>query len=161
MMQLSLVAIGKLKDASERSLFDRYAKRINGISGPLGFSKLTVREFSESQAKTTDLRKRQESELVCSAISNVECRVALDERGKTYNSVEFSKWMMRQRDQGLSPLAFVIGGPDGHDQSVMELSTHTLSLSPLTLPHGLARIILAEQVYRAMTILSGHPYHRT
>lgn len=160
MMRLSLVSVGKLKDANERALLARYQDRITGLSGPLGFSKLESREFTESRANTAELRKQQEAQDVLSAIENAEAKVILDERGTTMQSRELATWMAEKRDDGISTMTFVIGGPDGHDDRVRKAATKTLSLSALTLPHGLARIILTEQIYRAMTILSHHPYHR-
>ncbi len=160
MMRLSLISVGKLKDTSERALFARYQDRIAGLSGSLGFSKLESREFSESRGKTPELRKQQEAQDVLSAISGAEARVILDERGYSIDSRELATWMAEQRDDGIATMAFVIGGPDGHDETVRKAATKTVSLSALTLPHGLARIVVAEQIYRAMTILSRHPYHR-
>lgn len=160
MMRLSLISVGKLKDANERDLFARYQDRIGGVSGPLGFSKLETREFSESRAKTAQLRKHQEAQDLLSALANIETRVILDECGGSMSSRALATWLASQRDDGVGALAFVIGGPDGHDDSVRKTATKTLSLSSFTLPHGLARIVLVEQIYRAMTILSGHPYHR-
>jgi len=160
MMRLSLISVGKLKESQERDLCTRYQDRISGLSGPLGFSKLELREFSESRAKTTNLRRSQESQDVLSALAQTEARIILDERGTTMTSRALATWMARQRDDGVSAMAFVIGGPDGHDDSVRKTATKVLSLSSLTLPHGLARIVVTEQIYRAMTILSNHPYHR-
>ena len=160
MMRLSLVSVGKLKDTSERALAARYQDRIAGLSGSLGFSQLACREFTESRAKTGQLRKQQEAQDVLSALGNADVKVMLDERGTSMTSRELATWMAQQRDDGFSRMAFLIGGPDGHDDCIRKTATKTLSLSALTLPHGLARIVLTEQIYRAMTILSRHPYHR-
>jgi len=160
MMRLSLVSVGKLKDSSERTLCARYQDRIAGLSGPLGFSKLDTREFTESRAKTAQLRKQQEAQDVLSAINAAQAKVILDERGTAMRSRELASWMAEQRDDGIAQMVFVIGGPDGHEDCILRDATKKLSLSALTLPHGLARVILTEQIYRAMTILSHHPYHR-
>jgi 23S rRNA (pseudouridine1915-N3)-methyltransferase len=87
-------------------------------------------------------------------------RVALDERGKALSSDAFARLMGHKRDDGVASLAFLIGGPDGNGKAVLDAADLTLSLGSMTLPHGLARVVLIEQVYRAVTILSGHPYHR-
>ncbi len=160
MMRLSLISVGKLKDASERELFTRYQDRISGLAGPLGFSKLELREFSESRAQTANLRKNQEGQDILSALEQAEANIVLDERGASLTSRTLTTWIANQRDDGVSAMAFVIGGPDGLDDKVRKKATKVLSLSALTLPHGLARIVLSEQIYRAMTILSHHPYHR-
>lgn len=160
MMRLSLLSIGKLKDGHELALLARYQDRIAANVTALGFSKLETREFSESRAKTSDLRKRQEANDLLKATASVAARVVLDERGTQLTSRQFATWLGAQRDDGVGSMAFMIGGPDGHDDSVRGEANKIVSLSALTLPHGLARIIFVEQLYRAMTILGGHPYHR-
>jgi 23S rRNA (pseudouridine1915-N3)-methyltransferase len=87
-------------------------------------------------------------------------RIVLDERGKGHTSAQFAKMLGEARDAGHRGAAVLIGGPDGHGPAARDAADLLLSLGPMTLPHGLARVILAEQVYRAITILSGHPYHR-
>lgn len=160
MMRLHIASIGKLKDDGERHLVDRYQKRIDGLGPKLGFSQLTIDEFGESQQKTAPLRKREEAALLLKACEKSECVIALDATGKLVTSPEFSKRLAAIRDDGLSSLSFVIGGADGLDRTVIESAAWTLSLGRLTLPHGLARAVLAEQLYRALTIAAGHPYHR-
>ena len=86
--------------------------------------------------------------------------VSLDERGKALTSAAFADLLRRQSDDGCKSMAFLIGGPDGHGPAVAAAARLSLSLSAMTLPHGLARVVLAEQLYRASTILAGHPYHR-
>jgi len=86
--------------------------------------------------------------------------VALDEHGRSLSSEAFAQWIAERRDGGAKTLAFLIGGPDGHSTEALKPATLKLSLGTMTLPHGLARVVLAEQLYRAATILAGHPYHR-
>ena len=86
--------------------------------------------------------------------------VALDERGKNLDSPAFAALMGRWQDDGLGDLAFAIGGPDGLSPAVLERADLTLSLGPMTWPHLLVRVLLVEQLYRAQSILDGHPYHR-
>jgi 23S rRNA (pseudouridine1915-N3)-methyltransferase len=86
--------------------------------------------------------------------------VALDERGRDFNSQDFARWLGTRQDAGARHAAFLIGGPDGHGAEVLAAAALQLCLGRLTLPHGLARAVLAEQLYRAATILAGHPYHR-
>ena len=87
--------------------------------------------------------------------------IVLDERGKTLTSEAFARLLGKTRDDGAATAAILVGGPDGLAPAVREAAHHKLSFGAITLPHGLARIVLAEQLYRAATILSGHPYHRT
>lgn len=160
MLRMTLVSIGKLKDAEERALFTRYQDRISATGGSLGFSKLEIREFAESRGKNPALRKEQEANDIVKATAGAEYKVALDERGKDMTSRAFASWLGNLRDDGVGQVAFVIGGPDGHDDSIRKATNKCLSLSRLTLPHGLARILFVEQLYRALTILGNHPYHR-
>jgi 23S rRNA (pseudouridine1915-N3)-methyltransferase len=94
------------------------------------------------------------------AAAAAEVRVVLDATGRALSSEAFARFLAESRDGGAKEMAFLIGGPDGHGPAVLDAATLKLSLGPMTLPHGLARIVLAEQLYRASTILAGHPYHR-
>jgi 23S rRNA (pseudouridine1915-N3)-methyltransferase len=94
------------------------------------------------------------------AASGAEATVALDGGGRALSSEAFARWLAERRDGGMKTLAILIGGPDGHGAAALEGAALRLSLGAMTLPHGLARIVLAEQLYRAATILAGHPYHR-
>lgn len=87
--------------------------------------------------------------------------ITLDERGSNIPSEQFAEMIRRWRDDGVANASFLIGGADGHATSVLDRSTLKLSFGALTWPHMLVRVMLAEQLYRAMTILSGHPYHRS
>ena len=86
--------------------------------------------------------------------------VALDERGEALTSVEFAKLIARERDGGTPGMVFLIGGPDGHDESLRAATGYRLSFGPMVWPHMLARVMMAEQLYRAVSILAGTPYHR-
>jgi 23S rRNA (pseudouridine1915-N3)-methyltransferase len=121
---------------------------------------LTVAEIGESRLATPALRKADEAAKLLKAAAASDAIVALDETGRGMPSVDFAALLSRYRDSGVQRLACLIGGPDGHGPPVIEAAKLTLSLGPMTLPHGLARVILAEQLYRVSTILSGHPYHR-
>lgn len=158
-MRLIVAAVGRLKDA-ERDLYDRYAKRFDGGGRSLGLGPLQLTEIGESRAATTDLRKDDEAQRLMKAASTAEVTVVLDEGGRALSSEAFARWLAERRDGGARAMAFLIGGPDGHGNAARDAATLKLSLGAMTLPHGLARIVLAEQLYRATTILSGHPYHR-
>ena len=94
------------------------------------------------------------------AMADIRTIVVLDERGKSLASAEFADRIANWRDEGKQSVGFVMGGPDGVDQSLRDDASLVLSFSPMTWPHQIARILLAEQLYRATTILAGHPYHR-
>jgi 23S rRNA (pseudouridine1915-N3)-methyltransferase len=158
-MRLIVAAIGRLKDA-ERELYARYAKRCDGAGRGMGLGPVTLSEIGESRGGTSDIKKADEAQRLLKAAGAADVRVALDEGGRALSSEAFARWLAARRDGGTRELAFLIGGPDGHGDAALDAATLKLSLGPMTLPHGLARIVLAEQLYRAMTILSGHPYHR-
>lgn len=159
-MRLILAAVGKLKEAEERSICERYAKRLAVTGRGIGLGPLEIVELAESRAEAVDARKADEAMRLLKATANASVRIALDENGKAVSSDAFAKLLSKNADSGVKACAFLIGGPDGHGRDVLESAQSTLSLSAMTLPHGLARIVLIEQLYRAATILSGHPYHR-
>lgn len=159
-MHLVIAAAGRLKDGPDRELYERYAGRIASAGRGVALGPLKLAEIQESRAATADLRKADEAERLLKSAASADVIVALDETGKHVTSTEFARFLARTRDGGAKTLAFVIGGADGLDASVLAKATLKLALGSMTLPHGLARIVLAEQLYRAATILSGHPYHR-
>lgn len=159
-MKLVIAAVGRLKDGPERLLFDRYAGRLQSAGRAVGLGPLTVIELSESRAALAPARKALEAaELLGRAPGNARL-AALDETGCALTSLAFAGRLRTWRDAGASCAAFLLGGPDGHGQDVLDRADLALSLGPMTLPHGLARVVLAEQLYRAATLLAGHPYHR-
>jgi 23S rRNA (pseudouridine1915-N3)-methyltransferase len=160
-MRLLLAAIGRLKSGADSELFERYCKRLDQSGRALALGPLRLAEFPESRAETAELRKSDEATRLLKATEGADLKVALDASGKTMTSEAFAKWLAKTRDGQTGMLAFLIGGPDGHGPAALKASGLVLSLGPMTLPHGLARIVLAEQLYRAATILSGHPYHRS
>ena len=103
---------------------------------------------------------QEEAESLASALPPKAFTVVLDERGKPIGSAGFADLLRRHLERGTADLAFLIGGPDGHAPSTREAAGLVLSLGPMTWPHRLVRVMLAEQIYRAVTILVNHPYHR-
>jgi 23S rRNA (pseudouridine1915-N3)-methyltransferase len=159
-MRIIIAAVGRLKDGPERELYTRYAKRLDEQGRSLALGPLRLAELPEGRAAGSGQRRADEASRLLEASSEAELKVALDGTGKTMTSDGLAKWLAAKRDGGVRTLAFLIGGPDGHGASALDSADLRLSLGPMTLPHGLARIILAEQLYRAATILAGHPYHR-
>lgn len=159
-MQVSLIAVGRLKDTAERRLANRYIERIRNMGRSVGLAALTEIELSESRLPSAQARMSAEAEQLLSRVPEGARIVALDETGKQLTSQDFASVLARWRDDGVAAVAFLIGGPDGHGKPVRRRANLMLSLSAMTFPHGIVRILLAEQLYRAATILSGHPYHR-
>ncbi len=159
-MRLSIVAVGRLKDGPERELYLKYAKRIDDAGRSVALGPLTLSEVPEARQAGASQRRADEAARLLQNAAGADSLILLEVGGKAFTSEAFARWLGARRDDGQRHLAFLIGGPDGHGDSALERATLKLSLGPLTLPHGLARIVLAEQLYRAATILSGHPYHR-
>ncbi len=157
-MKLGLICVGRLKAGPERELFARYAERIRALRR-LGLEGLELKEIDESKAAGAERASREAMELL--AALPAESRLAaFDERGRAETSAAFAQFIASERDRGCKALWFAIGGAEGLDGSVRARATAVFSFGAMTLPHQLARILAAEQIYRAMTILSGHPYHR-
>jgi 23S rRNA (pseudouridine1915-N3)-methyltransferase len=159
-MRIALLAIGRMKQGPERELVSRYLDRAVAAGKPLGLTGFDVAEQAESRAGSAAARKADEARAISGHLPSGGIVIALDERGKTLGSEDFARRLARWRDDGKAAVSFVIGGADGLDPAFAASADLTLSFSPLTWPHQLVRIMLAEQLYRATTILSGHPYHR-
>jgi 23S rRNA (pseudouridine1915-N3)-methyltransferase len=158
-MRMTLIAVGRAKPGPVRDLYDHYAGRLGqGGRGLLG--ELTLKEIEERRPLPPEELKRREAELLLAARPKGARLIALDERGKALTSSDFAALLGRWRDEGVQDLAFAIGGAGGLDPSLREAATLTLALGLMTWPHLLTRALLAEQLYRAQSILSGHPYHR-
>lgn len=149
-----------MKQGPERELVARYLERAVATGKPLGLTGFSVTELIESRAGSAAARKADEARAIHEHLPGDVRLIALDERGKTTDSQGFAQHIARWRDDGKASASFVIGGADGLDPDFVQRADLTLSFSPLTWPHQLVRIMLAEQLYRATTILSGHPYHR-
>lgn len=159
-MRVSIACVGRLKEAEERAIVARYAKRFDQTGRGLGLGPLEITEITEARAVTVDERKADEAQRLAKIAAGASVSIALDERGRTMSSAEFAKLIARHRDSGAKSAVFLIGGPDGHGPGILKSAALRLSLGSMTLPHGLARVVLVEQLYRAATILAGHPYHR-
>ncbi|MCO4317515.1 23S rRNA (pseudouridine(1915)-N(3))-methyltransferase RlmH [Phyllobacterium sp. 21LDTY02-6] len=159
-MRIGIFAVGRMKSGPERELADRYFDRLKKTCGPLGLEFSGVSEIAESRAPQAQLRKREEAERLLAVLEPGAVLILLDERGKTCTSEKFADDLGRFRDEGKRQLVVAIGGPDGHDASLRDRADIVLALGAMTWPHQIVRILVAEQLYRATTILSGHPYHR-
>jgi 23S rRNA (pseudouridine1915-N3)-methyltransferase len=158
-MKISIAAVGRMKNGPERELVARYLERAQGSGKPLALTGFEVHELAESRAGSAAARKAEEAKAI-RAVLPEGMLVMLDERGKSIASEAFATQLGRWRDDGRQAVSFVIGGADGIDPDFVRSADLVLSFSPMVWPHQLVRIMLAEQLYRATTILSGHPYHR-
>ena len=152
--------IGRLKAGPERELYDRYVDRAKALGRGLGFVGPETIECYESKAGSPGERKREEAAALASKSVRGGSIVMFDERGRSFSSQDFVDCLIRTRDDGASVLFLIIGGPDGLAPDFRAEAADVLAFGSATLPHQLVRILVAEQTYRAMTILSRHPYHR-
>ena len=153
-MKISILAIGKPGRGPEATLAADYAQRATLSGRALGLGPLDLIDLDPRKPG-----KAPEAELILAAAEGAHL-IACDERGKTYSSRAFADHIALLRDRGERRLVFAIGGADGLDRTVLDAAGSTLAFGPQTWPHALARAMLAEQVYRAVTILAGSPYHR-
>ncbi|WP_350335562.1 23S rRNA (pseudouridine(1915)-N(3))-methyltransferase RlmH [Coralliovum pocilloporae] len=159
-MRISIYAVGRLKTGPERDLLERYLDRARKTGKPLALTDFDCREIPESRAQTSEQRKADEANQLIGMLPDGARLVVLDETGKQENSQAFATRLSDWRDDGCSSVVFAIGGADGHGRELRKRAHATLAFGQLTWPHQLVRMLLAEQLYRATTILSGHPYHR-
>lgn len=158
-MDIAIVAVGRLKSGPEAELSARYLDRAAKVGRGLGLQGFQVHEIRESRAADVPARKSEEAAQIRAALGG--CRaVCLDEAGEQLTSADLAGWLRREADSGTARITFIIGGADGLDPALVMEADLRIAFGRLTWPHQLVRIMLAEQLYRAMTILAGHPYHR-
>lgn len=159
-MRLLVAAIGRLKDGPEAELAERYRKRAEQVGRRIGFRDMEVVEIRESRAQEVGKRMLEESIALTNLLPDKAAVIILDERGENLDSATLANLLGRWRDDGRPAAAFIIGGDDGLAPALRDKATVRLAFGAATWPHQLVRGLLLEQIYRAMTILSGHPYHR-
>jgi 23S rRNA (pseudouridine1915-N3)-methyltransferase len=151
-MKITIAAIGKSKLREEKAWGEQYMKRLPW--------KVSLVEIPESKAQTAALRKSEEAAKLKPYIDKADAVIALDETGDTPTSKAFATRLGKAASDGHSNLLFIIGGADGLHPSIPSAAAYTLALGRMTWPHLMVRVMLLEQLYRAYTILQGHPYHR-
>ena len=156
-MKTLIIAVGKLKADFAQTGSRFFLERLRRY-GPVEV--IETRDVSRRGKGLVDRCRAEEAAAIRAAIPRGAFVVALDERGAQWTSREFAGWLEKRRDTGVSCIAFIIGGPDGLDADLRNEAGRTWSLSSLTFSHELARVLLSEQLYRAATIMAGHPYHR-
>jgi 23S rRNA (pseudouridine1915-N3)-methyltransferase len=155
-MRLTVLAAGFARATSEGALVDDFVHRALQMGRNMGFPSVAVEEVSISKARDTKTRMAEEAEKLAARVPAGAHIILLDAKGKGMTSEDFAEMLGALRDAGTRDLCFVIGGPDG----LAPLPGRSLAFGPQTWPHLLVRAMLAEQIYRALTILAGHPYHR-
>ena len=158
-MRIVVAAVGRLKRGPEQELAERYRERAVKSGRGIGLRSLEVVEIAESRAREAPRRMLEESIALANVIPQGAATVLLDPRGETADSNGLTGRLRGWNDGGRD-VAFVIGGPDGLARTLSDGADLHLAFGALTWPHQLVRIMLLEQIYRATTILSGHPYHR-
>ena len=159
-MRLVVIAVGRLKQGPERELAERYRKRVEDLGRNLGFRGLDICEIPESRAREAAARIADEASAISAAIPPNSALVTLDERGENIDSASLAHRLGGWRDQSIGSASFVIGGADGLSPELRGRKGWTIAFGATTWPHQLVRVMLLEQLYRATTILAGHPYHR-
>ncbi len=153
-MRLTLLSVGRLKSGAERDLFDEYVKRALPVARSLGFR--GIEEVEVASGGGLDA----EAERVLAKIPAGASVIRLDEFGRNLTSQEFAAQLGRLRDQGVPDLVFLIGGAEGYGDAVRRAVPDIMAFGAQTWPHRLVKAMLAEQVYRAMSIMAGMPYHK-
>jgi 23S rRNA (pseudouridine1915-N3)-methyltransferase len=159
-VKVLIAAIGHLKSGPEKAMAAEYEQRIPVLGRKAGLSGLVVSDWAESRAGDATLRMADEAKLLWSAVPEASPVFVLDERGEAMASAAFAKILEKQAAAGAKHLSFLIGGPDGHAAETRSKAMKILSFGPMTWPHRMVRVMLLEQIYRAVTILVNHPYHR-
>ncbi|MFV2034416.1 MAG: 23S rRNA (pseudouridine(1915)-N(3))-methyltransferase RlmH [Halocynthiibacter sp.] len=155
-MRVHICAVGRLRVGPERVLLDDYLARFDRGGRSIGLGPATLHEVEDKTGSGPDA----EAALLARVVPKNAVICILDERGKTLSSPDFAASLARWRDDGWRDLAFVIGGADGIAKAMRQTADFTLSFGAMVWPHRLVRVMLSEQLYRAVSILAGAPYHR-
>ena len=155
-MKVALVLVGKTVNKHFVELIDEYAGRVKHY---IGFDIIAIPELKNTKSLSADQQKQQEGELILKQMQAGDHVVLLDEHGKEFRSVEFSSYMEQKMQTVNKRLVFVIGGPYGFSPDVYGRANEKISMSKMTFSHQMVRLIFVEQLYRAMTIIRGEPYH--
>jgi 23S rRNA (pseudouridine1915-N3)-methyltransferase len=154
-MKITLLVVGKTTSAQVESLIQEYQKRLTHY---IPFALQVIPELKNTKALTPDQQKQAEGELILRAVAQSADLVLLDEHGKEFRSIEFADYIQKKMSSGRD-VFFVVGGPYGFSEAVYQRANGKISLSKMTFSHQMVRLFFVEQIYRAMTILRGEPYH--
>ncbi len=159
-MRILIAAVGRLKQGPERELAATYRKRAEAIGRSFGLREIEIVEIRESRAQDVERRRTEESIAIANIIPERAIVVILDERGENLDSAALAALLRAGAREDRPAVCFIIGGADGLAQSLRERAKLKLAFGTATWPHQLVRVMMLEQLYRAGTILAGHPYHR-
>ena len=159
-MRIVVAAVGRLKQGPERELAERYRKRAADAGRSVGMQAFDIVEIKESRAGDAARRMLEESIAIANLIPERAVTVILDQRGENMSSASLAGRLQGWRADGKPALVFIVGGADGLTPNLREQASLAVAFGAATWPHQLMRIMLLEQLYRAVTILAGHPYHR-
>lgn len=159
-MRISILAIGQSKPSPEQTLCDDYLRRLQHQGRGVGITDAVCKTLPEAKRGSAAQRKSDESDRLAAQVPTKAKRIVLSERGRQLASKAFADHISRMLDDGTGDLCFLIGGPDGHADGLEREADLLLSLGAMTWPHRLVRAMLLEQIYRAVTIIANHPYHR-
>jgi len=155
-MKIKLIAIGKTDNKQLILLIDEYQKRLKHY---IKFELEIIPDVKNVKNLSEQQQKEKEGELIVNKLQNTDQLILLDDKGKHYTSVEFSKYLQKKMNSGLKQLVLVIGGPYGFSDAVYAKATGKISLSKMTFSHQMIRLFVVEQLYRGFTILKNEPYH--
>jgi len=155
-MKIKLLAIGKTDDKNLMSLIQTYEQRLKHY---LKFELYIIPDIRNSKNLSRHQQKEREGEMILKEIKTIDQLILLDEKGKEFRSIEFSKFLQKKMNSGIKELVFVIGGPYGFSDKVYQRANGKVSFSKMTFSHQMIRLFVAEQIYRAFTILKNEPYH--
>lgn len=159
MTRLELVAVGRLKPGPEQILIEDYQQRIMAVGPALGFSSFKCLEI-DLRGGDPGQRRTRENEALRDAASGHDYVIGLDRSGRSLTSRGFADLLAAVRDDGHGRLGFMIGGSDGFDEDTRRHANKLISFGAQTWPHLLVRVMVMEQIYRSLSLLAGHPYHR-
>jgi 23S rRNA (pseudouridine1915-N3)-methyltransferase len=159
-MRILVIAVGRLKQGPERELAETYRKRAEAVGRTLGLREIEIVEIRESRAQDAERRRTEESIAIANVVPERAMLVVLDERGDNLDSAALAGLLREWRAEDRPAVCFVIGAADGLADSLRRDARRRIAFGAATWPHQLARVMLLEQLYRAGTILAGHPYHR-
>lgn len=155
-MKFVLLMIGKTNGASLQELIENYQGRVQHY---LSFETVIIPELKNTKNLSAQEQKEKEAELILKQLDNQDDVVLLDEKGKQFSSVSFATFLEKKLHSSAKRMIFVVGGPFGFSQKIYDRANGMISMSPMTFSHQMIRLIFAEQLYRAMTIIRGESYH--
>ena len=159
-MRVIVASVGRLKQGAERELSAAYRKRAEAVGRSAGVRQVEIIEIRESRARDPERRRTEESIAIANVLPEGAMIIVFDQAGENIDSPRLAALLQKCRQDNRAAVCFIIGGADGITQSLRGRAKHVLAFGSATWPHQLVRIMLLEQLYRAGTILAGHPYHR-